>query len=328
MRKNSKWIKDFVDCLESATLAQPRLEEAIALKQAHLPKRIYKYRRDSKYSRENLKTDTVWMASPDAYNDPYDCSFTVAEDQDVTALKKSLATEFAKIYKLRGDEATDQVESAIRSGKDPLVALAEQSAEINGVKPGSNPQQMAEFISLMAPKMIGDTVSVLRQWRRSTKICSFSKVNDSILMWGHYAQDHKGFCVEYALQPLQPDHALRRTLYPVIYSPMLYDLTSFAEKLVGSNRQDFNPSSPLLGVLHKFNGWKYEAEWRAVSYTQGIAADHNWSVPTPSRVFLGATMEAHNAKEVVAICESRGIGVRQMYLSKNRFKLSHRPFIP
>jgi hypothetical protein len=242
------WIKDFVDCLESATLEQPRLEEAIALKQVHLPKRIYKYRRDSKYSRENLKTDTVWIASPDAYNDPYDCSFTVAEEQVVTALKKSLVTEFAKIYKLEGNEAMDQIESAISSGKDPLVILANYIAGIHGVTPGSNPQQMAEFISLMAPKMICETVSVLRQWRKATKICSFGAVNDSILMWGHYAQDHKGFCVEYDLETLKPEHALRRTLYPVIYSPKLYDLTSFTEKLVGPNRQDFNPSSPLLGT--------------------------------------------------------------------------------
>ena len=53
---------------------------------------------------------------------------------------------------------------------DPLVFLAEYIAEVNGVSPGNNPQQMAEFVSLMAPKMISDTVGVLRQWRKITKI--------------------------------------------------------------------------------------------------------------------------------------------------------------
>lgn len=320
------WAKDFVDCLESSTLNHPRLDEAIALKQLHLPKRIYKYRRDSNYSRQNLKTDTVWMASPDSYNDPYDCAFTVAEEQVVTALKKSLLTEFAKVYKLADADATEQIEKAMSGATDPLVFLAEYIAEVNGVTPGNNPQQMAEFVSLMAPKMISNTVGVLRQWRKITKICSFSAVNDSILMWGHYAQDHKGFCVEYDLEKLQPDHPLRRTLYPVIYSPQLYDLTSFAQKLVGPNRQEFNPSSPLLGVLHKFDGWKYEEEWRSISYTQAVVDEHNWTVPTPSRVFLGTKMDSQNAKELVAICEPKGIEVCQMALAKDKFELSSQSF--
>ena len=139
-----------------------------------------------------------------------------------TALKKSLVTEFAKVYKLPDTDAIEQIEKAMSGATDPLVFLAEYIAEVNGVTPGNNPQQMAEFVSLMAPKMISDTVGVLRQWRKITKICSFSAVNDSILMWGHYAQDHKGFCVEYDLEKLEPDHPLRRTLYPVIYSPQLY----------------------------------------------------------------------------------------------------------
>jgi hypothetical protein len=316
------WIKDFVNRLESSTLDHPRLDEAIALKQAHLPKLIYKYRRDSGDSRENLKTDTVWMASPDSYNDPYDCSFKVAEEHVVTALKKSLLTEFAKIYNLQSEDAIEQIAKAISSAADPLMFLAAHIAEVNGITPGNNPQQMAEFVSLIAPKMIGDTVGVLRQWRKVIKVCSFSAVNDSILMWGHYAQDHKGFCVEYDLESLEPDHPLRRMLYPVIYSPQLYDLTTFAQKLVGPNRQDFNPSSPLLGVLHKFDGWKYEEEWRVISFTQAVVDDHNWAVPTPSRVFLGTKMDSQNAKELIAICDPKGIEVCQMALAKDKFELS------
>ena len=75
-RDEKVWIEEFVDCIESSTLAKPRLDEAVAMKDACLPKKIYKYRRDGEYARANLETDTVWMASPDAYNDPYDCSFT------------------------------------------------------------------------------------------------------------------------------------------------------------------------------------------------------------------------------------------------------------
>jgi hypothetical protein len=79
------WIKEFVDCLESSTLANPRLDEAITLKEFHLPKKVYKYRRDGGYARANLETNTVWMSSPDAYNDPYDCSFMGTPGQKIIA---------------------------------------------------------------------------------------------------------------------------------------------------------------------------------------------------------------------------------------------------
>lgn len=133
------WIQELVNCLEGATLKHPRTEEVIALKQPHLPKRIYKYRCDSTYARANLKTDTAWMASPDTYNDPYDCSFQVAEDVVVAALKMSLLWEFAKIYKFPHDQVIAVVDKALSSGLDPLTSLAASIAEAQGVAPGSNP---------------------------------------------------------------------------------------------------------------------------------------------------------------------------------------------
>jgi hypothetical protein len=163
------WIQEFVDCLEGAALKHPRLEEGMAIKQPHLPKRIYKYRCDGKYPRANLKTDTVWMASPDTYNDPYDCSFKVAEDEVVAALKMNLLWEFAKVYKFPNDEVIAQVDKALSSGLDPLASLAAAIAQVKGVSPGSNPPQAAEFFTLVAPKMIADTVGVLREWRKSPR---------------------------------------------------------------------------------------------------------------------------------------------------------------
>lgn len=49
------WIKEFVDCLESSTRANLRLDEAITLKEFHLPKNVYKCRREGGYTRANLE---------------------------------------------------------------------------------------------------------------------------------------------------------------------------------------------------------------------------------------------------------------------------------
>jgi hypothetical protein len=324
------WISALVDTLRSGTIADNRLEDAIVIKQPHLPKKIYKYRGDSTNSISNITTDTVWVASPDAYNDPFDCSFKVAEAELVESLKRSTMTQFASHYGLSDEEATVAIENALNSDRDPLIVLGETIASMRGQTPGSSPSNMAHFSSEhVFPQMVRNTVAGIREFRKAMKLCSFSEANDSILMWGHYAQNHKGFCVEYDIEPLPPEHALRRNLYPVLYSPHLYDMTQFVHGLVHPNRGAFSPTGDLLlSVLHKFDGWQYEREWRAVIFTPGALPDQNSSVPKPSRVFLGAKMDVTRAAEVAAICIAQNIEVWQMTLAPDRFELVAHPYVP
>jgi len=81
-------------------------------------------------------------------------------------------------------------------------------------------------------------------------ICCFSRKNDSILMWSHYASNHKGFCVEYAtnideegVNPLD-----------VLYMP---EFTK-AEYFEKAERAIFNL------IYSKSNYWKYEEELRSL----------------------------------------------------------------
>jgi hypothetical protein len=321
------WMQDFVRCVEGSTLGWSRLDEALAIKQAHLPKRIYKYRRDCSHSRENLKTDTVWLCSPDSYNDPYDCAFKLSDDRVVRAFKRRLVDNFVSTFKLQDVISKDQVENA-KNTPEPLKAIAGCLPNLSDQASGGNPKRMAEFCSVTLPQLVGDALSIVRQWRKVTKLSSFSAISDSLLMWSHYAENHHGFCLEYDLEGLEEKHPFRKYLYPVIYSNRLYDLTSWAEKLVIEDRQAFNPDAPLLGILHKFDGWKYEEEWRLVSVTQAIIDDHNMALPTPTRVFLGSRMDVSKKSEVLAICREKEIEVSQMRLAEDRFELLSEQLAP
>jgi hypothetical protein len=278
-----KWIDDFVALLNRATIAHNTHESAIALKDYHLPSRIYKYRSDNDYSRANLENNLVWMASPNAYNDPYDCLFKVEEAQAVTEYKKTV------------------------HAMTLLITSVPAEARITTI--------------------IAAAVKYLRDIRDALKVCSFSAANDSLLMWGHYACDHKGFCIEYDLEPLAAGDFVRRSLYPVIYSKDLYDMTPLERGAVSENRRDFNPLGLLLSVLHKFEGWSYEREWRLVQFNDQLKADHNQSVPKPSKVFLGSKMDAKNAAKLSAICAKQGIEVWKMELAPDKFELVAQPYI-
>ena len=313
------WVRDFVDCLEGSTLRQPRVAEALAIKEQHLPKRIYKYRRDCLNSRRNLETDTVWLSSPESYNDPYDCCFTFSEDTLLATLNKWLVEKFVTAHRLQDVVSAEQIKAA-KESHNPLKAIAESVSESRDAK--SSLSQRADAASTAARGVVENTACKIRQWKKLTKLCSFSAINDSLLMWSHYADNHQGFCLEYNLEGLRADHPLREKLYPVVYSKEIYDLTPWVQTLVTTpNRAEFNTELPILSVIHKFDGWRYEEEWRQVLITNTVIADHDWQVPTPSRILLGSKMEAAKVGELTEICARKAIEVWQMRLAKDKFEL-------
>jgi hypothetical protein len=66
-------LREVLSIPERLNNAESYLEEAMALKRQHFPQMIYRHRGGDVYSLDNLSANTVWLASPDAHNDPYDC---------------------------------------------------------------------------------------------------------------------------------------------------------------------------------------------------------------------------------------------------------------
>lgn len=99
-------------------------------------------------------------------------------------------------------------------------------------------------------------------------VVCLSRKNDSRLMWGHYADKHKGMCLEFEI-------VSSAVYYPVEYSDI--------PPMVMSGRQGFWPPvafSELLTVKH--TDWRYESEVRLFSL------EGNISRPYPKRCKLTA----------------------------------------
>ena len=271
---SESWKQEFVTYLEESTSATPLVSQALAVKEQKLPARIYKYRCDNSYTRNNLETNCVWTCSPAKYNDPYD--------------------------------------SWLSMPSNVLAQLLEQSLE----KKTGNAKKYSGGISQVAL----NTAKNLRVFRDLAKVCSFSEVHDSILMWSHYSDYHRGLCIEYDLTPLPYHHAFRRNLYPVFYSADLYDLTKFAEALAGPG-QHFRPMMPLLAMLYKFEGWQYEREWRFVREVPQVQADAVTSAPVPSRIFLGTRFDVSASKELLDICKDKKIPLSNMEMADDKYEL-------
>ncbi len=324
METNPDWVGEFVNLLAAEEVAGVQVAEALALKHRNLPKRIYKFRCDSVYARDNLRDDTVWLSSPDSFNDPYDCSAKIAFDTVITSVISDSIDDFVTKYGF-GDALTPDEIADVKASKAPHLRLAEMIVEkIEPITAKQNREGMDFLQSLAARYEEAMTLHVGQTHKRSLKVCSFTEINDSVIMWSHYGDQHKGFCIEYDLEGLSPANLSGRFLCPVIYSSSLFDATRYY-KAAALNRQTFNILFPLLPALYKSPEWKYEREWRLVIMANMVKEESNWRMPPAKRLFLGSLMPSAKREELVSIARQKQIEVLQMRLARDSFTLVPEP---
>jgi len=314
------WVQEFVSEFKRSTVTAPRTEKAQSLKEINLPKCLYKYRTVNTHSLTNLQNDTIWICSPEEYNDPYDCLFKISESDVVAAAHKNLLPDFIKLFKLDRYVPRDLVKSA-RLSSDPIKSVIDGLPSGLEFPSNADPVKMQQFTSMQIPKIVKDMIEFVHSIRNAIKICSFSELNNSILMWSHYANYHKGFCVEYDIQKLPPSHALRRNMYPVVYSAKLFDLTRWSEKLVRTGGKEFNPVLAILAMMRKYKDWRYEREWRFILVEPRKASDRAMEVPRPSKIFLGSRINDTDRAKLIDICVEKGIEVWVMEKIRGAFEL-------
>lgn len=135
------------------------------------------------------------------------------------------------------------------------------------------------------------------------------------LMWSHYADCHKGFCIEYDYSQIDLTISLP---FPVIYSeqrpliPWRSVLQSSPENIAEDN------ADLMFGLITKDSIWAYENEWRIIIDSTECA---DFLMPKVSCVYLGAAISHENKKKIIEITKELGIPVKQMQLDRGAYDL-------
>jgi hypothetical protein len=232
--------------------------------------------------------------------------------------RESLAND--KIWLSSPDKWNDPYDCEFMISDAAVESAAHKRLEKNFK---GNPHQLAIRKS-QASLVVREKLSEVRGWRSHCKVCCFNQEPTSMLMWGHYADNHRGFCIEYDLEGPKAAQ-FRRILYPIVYSDEPYNLTPWAETLVNGS-DAFNAEGPILGLIHKFKDWEYEREWRVIKVLPSVEPDHAWAVPTATRVFAGSKMDTANKQVLRTLCESKGIEVLEMHRANDSYELFSAPF--
>lgn len=153
-------------------------------------------------------------------------------------------------------------------------------------------------------------------------IVSLCADNKNRLMWSHYADNHRGFCIEYdfSFLNLGDDVAL---ISPVIYSAMrpkipwkAYVATENSDK-AEIDKDIF--SSLLLALLTKDEVWSYEREWRI--FIPASKQTMNIEAPPISCIYLGALCSDENKEKMVSIANRLGVQVKKMVVDRGEYSL-------
>jgi Protein of unknown function (DUF2971) len=186
------------------------------------PENLYKYRgidinrsggEPYEWDRSIIVGSSLWAGSPLGFNDPFDC-YPVIDFAGTPEEKKAWAAEVAPQNGVSIEEAVQMMEAAL-----------------------SNPSTRAQM-------------SAWRDDIQAVGVLSLTERPDDMLMWAHYANSHRGYCLE-----------LDATTEPLSLAYRVH----YGEERPTYRLFDPNRAANVVPtLLHKATFWQHEREWRMV----------------------------------------------------------------
>lgn len=305
---------DGIDAIEDSK----KLQETIIY-----PKKIYRYRPVSVRSLEALKNNKLYFSTSDYYDDPFDTFINVRIKDirpNLVGIQNANDADFVKIVTVLAKEF-----GGVELNPDIAQTVGKQLKEMTMIQ--QNADALEIYFRNIRNEIKKDTLSVC-----------FSESPFNETLWLKYADQHKGFSVEYDLH----DETKRlcgkqekcqncgvnnkgMSLYPMYYSDEMYDATRFAQFLAACKQfgndlteETYKKLQILFGnqawerekiTLIKKSCHKYDEEWRMIIHdSMPMPVVNEW---IPSAIYLGLNMETSEMDLISEI--ARNAGVEKVY---------------
>ena len=138
-----------------------------------------------------------------------------------------------------------------------------------------------------------------------TKLACFSEDLHNIPMWGNYAGNHTGVCLEFELRLSSRSSTDEPIAFPVSYQAKrpcvgfdaLYEFTSRGSKKQ-ADKNLFNSVFEAF-FLTKSEHWSYEREWRILESSDHTAGYRRVSSLQLSKIYCGVRMESGKLDQIM-----------------------------
>ncbi len=243
---------------------------------------LYKYARFSEQTESLVSEPNLWFSKPSKLNDPFECRPWFDFNYEPHQLVESMARHIRRIK--------------------PDTTPNSATAEAVGIFLEGRHNRPEMWESVRAGLITSTTEQI--------GILCLSAVEDSILMWSHYGEDHTGICLGFEWSAYTPFFGLAQE---VLYADDLPTVDFFNGQSERQVEQVF---------LTKFSGWSYEKEWRIVGHDSGSGL-YEYPRELLRTITFGLNTPVPKRELVRAWAARRGHSVffRECVLDQRQFKL-------
>ena len=220
-------------------------------------------------------------------------------------------------------EFNDVFDCEIIVDKDKLLKSILQTQQ--KVRIGSPAWKQAQLLVRKEALKLQGTFEELRS---KMGVTCLSEVDDSLLMWAHYTNNHRGFCAEYDL--MEFNKRLQFTPVPVIYSDNRVVFDSLNLNTSGEDSIRFF----IEGITSKSSQWNYEKEWRIIR--DDSACGDKWDDVNkgallesiqPLSIILGCASAEELESKIYQHCKANKINLYKMEKDRNHYQLNKKEIL-
>jgi len=225
--------------------------------QKSTPQHLYHYYRVTEHTEAIFTKNEIYFASPLNYNDPFD-------------------TKIAYIF------------------YGPHQNKAEYLAKLcKRYYPGKSTKEIREFANKPSMHKVfvnRASSSADKNLREHVGIFCLSEINNNTLMWSHYTDSHKGFCLEFSTRT-----SFFQKTSKIIYQKEL-PIYNILKEPLGYER------TRLLFI--KANDWAYEKEWRLLNFGIGPGI-YKFPSEALTGIIFGCRITPENKEKIINWCRQR-----------------------
>lgn len=241
------------------------------------PSLVYRYQAPSLRNIQNVENGVLWLSHPSAFNDPFDCAEVMVHG--------------------RPDEVKADIFFDALLNFDDGQMMEFARSVVDGEKSDQEPD-------LVSPR----DIYLRQQLKTVSGVTCFSELSKHLLMWSHYADSHKGFCLEFSSEFPPFCNQLHRVAY------------ENAMPTISPSEREFGDVADMRRfLLIKARVWSYEREWRIVSDSSRTTIEY----PRKSlkRILVGAKATTRTFNALKRAVDTRRIEIVRLKLANDRFRL-------
>lgn len=288
---------------------------------APAPLFLYKYRPFDGFALDMLEKGYMYLCPAEKLDDPSECTadFSVQDFYHLeTGLIKFKCIEMIleQIKPYTTEENLQRVRNivfrvATPSGMVRRNFLLDASCEIQDLVPEVDTAPLINFLGSIPEKFddpkikeqLEKLLALAYHARQGMGICSLSALKNKNEMWQNYADDEKGYCIEYDLRGYENVNLL----FPVVYQDnretnIVTNMVAafIGQMIVGMSYGQIaaDRSQFMRMFLTKDTQWAYQKEWRLLG-----DAGQQLTAPKINSIILGRNMFEEDKAKMISYCQ-------------------------